>query len=165
MGGLIWVKSVLDEGSTFFVQIPYVVEKNEEGVISDFGSGKYNWKGKTLLIAEDENSNYQLIKATISQTGVRLERANNGLEAVEKVKSNNQIDLVLMDIRMPELNGYDATRQIKSFRKSLPVLSITAYAMSEDELKSVDAGCDEYISKPVKPAKLLDLIDGYINRK
>ncbi len=87
------------------------------------------------------------------------------IEAVEMVKSNNQIDLVLMDIRMPELNGYDATKQIKSFKKSLPVLSITAYAMSEDELKSVEAGCDEYISKPVKPTQLLDIIDSYMNKK
>jgi len=164
MKGFIWVKSIPDEGSVFYVKIPYVTEKENDASLSQFRDGKYNWQGRTFLIAEDENSSYQLIKATMSQTGVNLLRVTNGHEAVEKVKSNRQIDLVLMDIRMPEMNGYDATRQIKSFNKSIPVLSITAYAMSEDESLSVEAGCDEYISKPVKPAKLLDLIDGYINK-
>lgn len=165
MGGIIWVQSVPNEGSTFFVKVPYEAKTVEEDRNpSIFGNGKYNWKGKTMLVAEDENSNYQLIKAIIGHTGVKLERARNGQEAVDIVQDNDNIDLVLMDIRMPELNGYDATRIIKSYNKNLPVISITAYAMSEDESKSFSAGCDEYISKPVKPTILLDLIDGYINK-
>jgi PAS domain S-box-containing protein len=166
MGGTIWVQSAPGEGSTFFVKIAYVSEqRGEEDYLSKFESGKYNWKGKTLLIAEDENSNYQLIKAALSKTGIAIERAKNGREAVDIVKSNDQIDLVLMDIRLPLLNGYDATRQIKSIRKTLPVLSITAYAMFEDEKKSFNAGCDAYISKPVKPDKLLDVINGYLKKE
>jgi CheY-like chemotaxis protein len=85
----------------------------------------------------------------------------NGEEAVEAVKKNN-IDIVLMDIRMPVMNGYDATRLIKSTNPELPVISITAYAMSEDESKSIAAGCDKYVSKPIRPGKLLDLIDEFL---
>ena len=86
----------------------------------------------------------------------------NGEEAVEHVKQNDKIDLVLMDIRMPKLNGYDATRQIKMLKPNLPVISITAYAMSEDETKSLDAGCDMYISKPIRPSNLLTMLNELI---
>ena len=89
----------------------------------------------------------------------------NGEEAVEHIKKNDSIDLVLMDIRMPKLNGYDATRQIKQLKPLLPVISITAYAMSEDESKSIEAGCDMYVSKPIRPSQLLTLLNEFVGSK
>jgi len=82
---------------------------------------------------------------------------------VEIVISGEQVDLILMDIRMPKLNGYDATRQIKAFNKKIPVVATTAYAMSEDEAKSIKAGCDMYISKPIRPVKLLEVINDLLS--
>jgi len=162
LGGTIWVESETKKGSKFYFALPFEngFEKNNLAV-EQFQSSKFNWSGKTILIVEDENSNFELIKATINKTKIKIVRASNGEEAVSAVKNNN-VDIVLMDIRMPVMNGYDATRQIKSTYPKLPIISITAYAMSEDESKSLDAGCDKYISKPIRPGKLLEVIDEFL---
>ena len=97
--------------------------------------------------------------AAIANTKIKMLRANNGEEAVDIVTSGKKVDLVLMDIRMPKLNGYEATRQIKTFDSGIPIIAITAYAMSEDEAKSLKAGCDMYIAKPVRPVRLLEVVN------
>ena len=163
LGGSMRVESNVDEGSVFYFCLPYEPQKKEtvKDSVPFSGSG-YDWTGKTILIAEDENSNFEVLKAAINRTNIKIIRAFNGEEAVAIVKTDQTIDLVLMDIRMPKLNGYDATKQIKAFKKDLPVVSITAYAMSEDESKSLSAGCDLYISKPVRPGKLLSLLNDFL---
>ncbi len=163
LGGSLRVESVVDQGSVFYFCLPYEPQKREtvKDTVPFSGSG-YNWTGKTILIAEDENSNFEVLKAALNRTNIKILRAFNGEEAVAIVNKDKTINLVLMDIRMPKLNGYDATKQIKSFKPDLPVVSITAYAMSEDESKSLNAGCDLYISKPIRPTKLLSLLNDFL---
>lgn len=121
-----------------------------------------NLNDKVILIAEDYEVNYLYIKAVLEDTGAQILWAKDGAEAVEMCSNNNKIDLVLMDIQMPRLNGYEATRQIKKFRNNLPIIAQTAYAMDYDREKSLNAGCDDYISKPIRIDTLLEAINNQL---
>jgi two-component system, cell cycle response regulator DivK len=122
-----------------------------------------DWSDKSILLAEDENINVLFIKAALESSGVKIFFAKNGLEAVEICKNQNSLDLVLMDIKMPEMNGFDATRIIKSFDKYLPVVAITAYTLKSDWEKCMEAGCDGYLPKPIIFNDLMTVIKKYLN--
>jgi len=122
----------------------------------------YNWKGKTILIAEDEEVNFNLLETIISPTHAKILRAKNGIEAINICNNTLKIDLVLMDIKMPDMNGFEATKKIKSTRKALTIIAQTAYAMSVDEDNCLRAGCDDYISKPLSIDDLLNKINKYL---
>ncbi len=125
-------------------------------------TNNYNWKGKTILVVEDEQSNYFLAQTFLSKGSANIVRAKNGEEAVEYCRTNVPVDIVLMDIKMPDMNGYEATGIIKRERPSLPVIALTAFALDGDREKSLLAGCDDYMAKPIDQAKLLELVDKYI---
>ncbi len=120
-----------------------------------------NWSSKIILVAEDVESNFLFLEEVIRKTGAEVLWAKNGQEAID-LFNTNKIDLILMDIQMPKMNGFDATKIIKKINPNIPIISQTAYAMSEDRVKSLDAGCDDYISKPIPSQKLLDLLSVYI---
>jgi CheY-like chemotaxis protein len=121
-----------------------------------------DWKDKTLLIAEDEESNVQFLEEVLHSTGIRLLYAVNGLEAVAKCKTHPEIDVVLMDIKMPRMDGLEATQIIKSFRRDLPVIATTAFAMAGEREHILGAGCDDYLPKPIMKGDLIAKIQKYI---
>lgn len=160
LGGSIWADSEINKGSTFYLKIPYIKGKRFEK-ITDSEVEVYNWQDKTILIAEDEESNYSFLKMLLKPTRVKITRAIDGLQAVEMSKDPN-ISLVLMDIKLSELDGFEATRIIKKNRKTLPVIAQTAYAMSSDEQECLNAGCDAYIAKPIDIKTFLRLINRFM---
>ncbi|HZL09453.1 MAG TPA: response regulator [Prolixibacteraceae bacterium] len=118
---------------------------------------------KTILVAEDEDYNFELINELLSNTNLIVLRAINGVDAVEKCKTK-QIDLVLMDIKMPEMDGYEATRQIRTFAPELPIVAQTAYALEKDIMRIMESGFNDYLSKPLNKNKMFAVINKYANQ-
>lgn len=125
---------------------------------------KINNNSYTVLVVEDDEDSFFLLKIILKKLPVNLLHARNGEEAVEVCKSNNQIDVVLMDINLPLLNGYEATRKIKEFRKDLPIIAQTAYTMGDEMEKCFAAGCDDYIAKPINSEKLFEKLKRCVNK-
>ena len=123
---------------------------------------KYDWNGKTILIVEDNDNNFDLLKTYLKSTGANVLWAHDGDESVDLVRENGHIDLVLMDIQLPTVSGFDATRKIRETKNELPIIAQTAFAMVGDREKSLAAGCDDYISKPIRRKAFLDKIAKYL---
>jgi CheY-like chemotaxis protein len=116
-----------------------------------------------ILVAEDDETNFFYLRAILSREGgITILRASNGQEAVDLYKLNPDISIILMDIKMPVMDGIEATRQIKLLNKNIPVIAITAFAMAGDEERVLAAGCDAYLSKPISKKNLLDKIAFYV---
>ena len=171
LGGTISVESEVGKGSTFTFVMPF------EGTIGGINqatttttnvrtiriSGRPNDRNvKTILVAEDEDSNYELVKIVL-QKRYRLLRARNGIEAVT-INEDEKPDLILMDIRMPEMNGLDATRIIKEVSSSTPVVALSAYAFEENIREARSAGCDEFMAKPFKVENLIEVVRKYLDK-
>src|SRR6056297_2012058 len=124
----------------------------------------FDWEGKTILIAEDDDANYMLLQKSLAKTNAKVIRAENGKEAVKLCKVNPDIELVLMDIRMPIMDGIEATSQIKQIDKNLPIIVQTAFTMSSEKEKSFKVGCDDYISKPINLKELFATVCKYIEQ-
>jgi CheY-like chemotaxis protein len=120
---------------------------------------EFNWSDKTILIGEDELINYRLLEVMLSKTSVKLLHGLNGKETLKLFHENPQINLVLMDIKMPELDGCEVTREIRKINAVVPIIAQTAYAIDEEREKSIEAGCTDYITKPINKTALLNLIN------
>jgi CheY-like chemotaxis protein len=130
--------------------------------IQDIKHKKINGEA-TILIAEDDEINFFYLNTlVIRETGAKVLHASNGREAISLFKANPGIALILMDINMPEIDGLEATRQIKLIKKEVPIIAITAYAMSGDEERILAAGCDGYLSKPISKEKFLEKMVEFI---
>jgi len=117
---------------------------------------------KTILITEDQDSNFLLLEVLLGIWGMNTLRACNAQEAVDMCNENKKIDLVLMDIRLPDFSGLEATRLIKKVYPDLPIIAQTAYAISGDREKALNAGCNEYITKPIRRDKLFELLERFL---
>lgn len=160
LNGEIKVESKEGEGSTFLFYLP--IEKEQKITItrpSVFGD--INWSSKTIMVAEDTESNYFFIEAFLERTKVNLLWAKDGNEAVEMFKAN-KVNLILMDIMMPEKDGYDTTREIKQLNPGIPIIAQTALALPDDEEKCYDAGCDYVLVKPINSDDLIASIKRFI---
>jgi len=163
LGGTIRVESEPNQGSTFYFTLPMRVSQIPKETNKLNTSYDNNWYNKTLLIAEDEESNFRYLEMLLKNKGIKVIKAENGYEAIDRIKENSNIDLILMDIKMPEMNGLEATTRIKKMNPDIPIIIQTAYAMQNDERMSREAGCDDFITKPIQRDRLLALIEKWIN--
>ena len=163
IGSTIKVESEVGVGSSFSFSIP-LLKQHMESVSYALNQENEKLAGITLiLVAEDDQTNFFYLNALLKlETGATVIHASNGREAIELFKANPDIGLILMDMKMPDIDGFEAIRQIKQIRQDVPVIAITAYAMSGDKERILAAGCDGYISKPISKKNLLKKMGEFV---
>jgi hypothetical protein len=160
--GEIFVESEKRKGSCFTLTIPFTASELCQTQETKQENSENMATKKTILIAEDDEDNFFFLKISLRNENITILRAKNGQEALDLCAQNPEVCLVLMDLKMPEMDGYEATRKIKERWSNLPIIAVTAYAMTGDEMKTSEAGCDGYISKPFSREQILEIIHQYI---
>ncbi len=167
LGGELLVESEPDKGSRFYFTLQNVFSENVKPAASVIRTSSLDsvMTGKTILIAEDDEINYMFLQAVLEKKGCRLIHAQNGKEAVELFTKNSDIDLIIMDLKMPVMNGIDATFKIKKINNTIPVIAHSAYVLNNEKEQSLAAGCADYLPKPVKVEDLILTLEKHLFHK
>ncbi len=162
LGGTMWVTSQPGRGSCFSFELPYLRVEEIAAPTNVIKSKPIDLAGKKILVAEDDNTNFEVLSHLLESTNAKIIRANNGKEAIDAVSFHKDIALIIMDLRMPLMNGLEATSLIKENYPELPVIAQTAFAMQGDRNMCLEAGCDDYIPKPINALDLFAKISQFI---
>jgi signal transduction histidine kinase len=170
LGGKISLTSEINSGTTFNFTLPIEIPnklKSEYRISSnDSLTGEENtdviWKDKVILVVEDDDVNYQFIEALLEKTQAQLIHASNGFQALELCKTINKIDLILMDIKLPDKNGFQVTKEIKLIKNDVPIIAHTAFTLTEIRDKCIESGCSDVITKPIEIPLFFSKVNKYL---
>lgn len=168
LGGNLWLNTEYKSGAEFLFTIPLKESKLDNpypnATVAHKSVAELELTNKVILIAEDEILNYKLLETLIKRTGAEVLWAKNGLQAVEIIVQRDDIDLIFMDIKMPKMNGYEATRKIKELKPEMPVIAQTAFAFANEKVSILESGCDYYLKKPIQKDEIYKVLNEYLNK-
>lgn len=164
LSGQLDINSSLDSGTTVSLKIPYISGKKERKKENELMESRYHFKEAKVLLVDDDPINLQLLEKFLRDSVAQLTtvKAKNGVEAIEYYRQDPSFDMVLMDLKMPLMNGFEATKIIRELNKEIPIIAQTAYAMHQDKEKALNEGCNDYLSKPLNKMLFYKTLDKYL---
>ena len=160
--GKVWAESIVGKGSTFFFKLANIIQNNPKNTEQEQSTKFPDFKDKTILIVEDEETNFMLLDAYLNPTKANIIWSHNGEESIEACRKNSQIDLVLMDIRMQGMDGIEASNEIKKIRPEIKIIAQTAFALANEKEKFINSGCDDYLPKPIMLNDFMKILKKHI---